>query len=120
MCRAIGDAQRSAAVDNRFIRESRSLLAKEITCLLTRDEKFVVSQAFEAPAFDESKLCFSQDKSDDSSRASDNYNGGSPDPTSLSESGDDGPVKAWVNHDEPVVDAHGINIEPLIDEMTGC
>ena len=34
--------------------------------------------------------------------------------------GDDGPVTAWVHHDEPMIDASGINIEPLIDEMTGC
>ena len=87
---------------------------------MARDENFIVSQALEAPAFVESKLCRSQDQSDYSSWASDNYNGGPPDPTSSSESGDDGPVMAWVNHDEPIVDARGINIEPLIDETTGC
>ena len=115
MCRAIGDAHRSTTVDNRFIRESRSLVAKKITRSVIRDENLTVSHALSAPAFDELKLCRSQEQSDDSSWASDNYNGGFADPTSSSESGDDGPVTAWVNHDEPMVDARGINIEPLIN-----
>ena len=41
-------------------------------------------------------------------------------PTRSSESGDDCPVTAWVSHDKTMVDARGINIEPLSDEMTGC
>ena len=120
MCRAIGDARRSTTVDNRFIWESRSLVAKKITGSVICDEHFAVPHAFEAPAFDESKLCRTQDQSDDSSWASDNYNGGLADPTSSLEPGDDGQVTAWVNHDEPMVDAGGINIEPLIDDLTRC
>ena len=48
MCRAIGDAQRSFTFDNRFTRESSSLLTKEITCSVTRDENFTVSHALYA------------------------------------------------------------------------
>ena len=81
---------------------------------------FAVPQAFEALASDESQLCRSQDQSDDSSWASDKYNGGHPDPTSSSELGDGGPVKTWINYDKPIINASGITIGPLFDEMTGC